>query len=249
MYCSRQITYTIRQGDNLYQLARYFQTTVPQLLALNPAVDPYNLQVGSGLAICPGEGFQMPDTCPNPPACPDASKQMGLVNDMRLAWSQHVYWTRMLLLSIAERLKDLDAVTQRLMRNPADIAGIFARYYPPNVANAIAQLLTEHLEIGGKLITALRDGNSAQAEALNRQWYANADQMAAAFSSISPYYNQQDMREMLYRHLDLTKQEVAMRLAGNYPADINAFDAVEEEALTMADTFSTGIMMQFPQMF
>ncbi|MCL2402393.1 MAG: LysM peptidoglycan-binding domain-containing protein [Oscillospiraceae bacterium] len=249
MYCPQTITYVVRQGDNLYQLAKYYQTTVPHILSMNPAVDPYNLQIGSRLTICPGENFRMMLGHQNPAASPNPAKQIGLINDMRLKWSQHVYWTRMLLLSIAHRLNDLDAVTSRLMQNPSDIADVFAEYYTPDVAETIAALLTEHLQIGSALITALRDGDHARVDALNREWYANADKMAEAFSSMNPYYEKQAMREMLHDHLKLTTQEVAMRLAGNYPADIKAFDAVETEALAMADAFTSGIIRQFPQMF
>lgn len=249
MYCPQQLAYVIRQGDNLYQLAKYFMTTVPHILSLNPNADPYNLQIGSTLVICPGENFQIMPEDPNYPACPNPDKQINLINSMRLVWSQHVYWTRMLLISIAERLKDQDAVTGRLLQNPNDIGRIFADYYSRDVVETISGLLTEHLKIGAELITALRDEKTAYADMLNRQWYINADKMANAFSGINPYYEQEIMREMLYRHLDLTKQEVAMRLAGNYPADIKAFDMVEEEALLMADAFSVGIMRQFPQMF
>jgi len=79
--------------------------------------------------------------------------------------------------------------------------------------------------------------------------YINADKMAAAFSSINPYYRLEDIHKMLYNHLNLTAQEVALRLAGQYADDIDAFDAVEKEALEMADYFSQGIMRQFPQKF
>ena len=177
------------------------------------------------------------------------AKQINLIDTMRLRWSQHVYWTRMLLLSIAERLYDLDATTARLMQNPKDIADIFAVYYGPQTAKAIADLLTEHLQIGAELITALRDEQTAKANALDHAWYINADKMAHAFADINPYYEYRMMRDMLYRHLDLTKQEVAMRLKKDYPADIKAFDAVEAEAMMMADLFTSGIMWQFPQMF
>ena len=245
MYCPRQLTYVIRPGDNLYQLARQYQTSVSAILALNPSADPYNLQIGAEIIICTGEG--LPGT--NLTGYPDCAKHVELINAMRLAWSQHVYWARMLLISISDRLEDLDAVTARLMQNPGDIAGIFADHYTLEVAQAIAALLTEHLQIGGELITALRDRDAAKAQALSNQWYENADKMAAAFSGISPYYPLEDMREMLYRHLELTTQEVAMRLSGDYPADIQAFDAVEKEALMMADIFSSGLMRQFPQMF
>lgn len=249
MNCIEQLSYVIRQGDNLYQLARYYQTTVPMILSLNPDIDPYNLRIGDAILICPGENFRMQAFDSAPPACPDHSRQAALSNSMRLAWSQHVYWTRMLLLSIAERLKDQNDVTARLLQNPTDIADIYADYYTPEVARLIAGLLTEHLQIGAKLITALRDGKTADAENLNRQWYINADKMADAFAGINPYYGREEVRQMFYTHLGLTKQEVAARLGGNYPADIKAFDNVEQEALSMADYFSSGIMQQFPQNF
>ena len=168
---------------------------------------------------------------------------------MHLAWLQHVYWTRMLLISIAERLQDQEAVTNRLLKNPKDIANIFEEYYGAEIAKQIADLLTEHLQIGAQLITALRDGKTQEADDLNKKWYLNADKMADAFSSINPNYNREDVRKMLYDHLDLTTQEVAMRLAKNYNADIDAFDKVEQEVLQMADYFLSGIIKQFPNLF
>ena len=242
----QSITHTIRQGDNLYHLSRHYQTTVPAILALNRNLDPYNLQVGSAVTIQPGPDYIKNQ---NPSPYPSPGMQIALINNMRKVWVQHVYWTRMLLLSIAERLKDQNDVTNRLLQNPDDIAKIFARYYSADTAKAISRLLTEHLKIGADLITALRDGQTTQAEDLTRKWYANANQMADAFAGINPYYDRETLRKMLYTHLDLTTQEVAERLAGNYPADIQAFDKVEQEALAMADYFSSGIMRQFPQEF
>jgi len=175
-------------------------------------------------------------------------KQMAIINNMRLAWSQHVYWTRLLLISIAERLKDLPQVTERLLQNPYDIARIFAPYYRDDAAKQIASLLTEHLQIGAELITALRDKNP-KADDLTKEWYINADKMAKVFSTLNPHYNYEELRDMLRRHLELTTQEVAARLAGNYHADIEAFNKVEKEAISMADYFSSGIIKQFPHRF
>lgn len=249
MNCPQQTKHTVRENDNLYQLSRYYQTTVQEILAQNPSIDPYNLTVGSTIIICPGERFAMRPGNFNPVICSDPSAQFNLLANMRKAWTQHVYWTRMLLISIAARLPDQDVTAARLMENPADIASIFADYYPADAAKKIERLLTEHLQIGGELITALRDGKTAEADALNRQWYQNADQMADAFSGMNPYYNREKTKRMLHDHLELTTREVTRRLAGHYAADIEAFNKVEEEALAMADYFSTGIMRQLPQRF
>lgn len=144
-------------------------------------------------------------------------------------------WTRMLLISIAENLKDLDATQARLLKNPKDIANIFRRFYGDVVANKIQQLLTEHLVIGKDLIVALKN--------------KNADEMADAFNSINPFYPKEEMRKMLYEHLRLTTDEVNRRLQGDYIGDINAFDKVQIEILKMSQFLVNGIVKQFQNLF
>jgi len=169
-----------------------------------------------------------------------------LKEDMRLVWLRHVYWIRMLLISIAERLADLPEVTDRLLANPADISEIFARFYPAQAADEIENLLTAHLEIGAELITALRDKQDEKAAELSKEWYANADEIAKALSKINPYYEFEMLIDMLYTHLDLTAAQVKAHLAGKYKVSIDEFDEVEREVIAMADMLSAGIIRQFP---
>ena len=56
MYCQNRISYRVQEGDSLYKLAKQFHTTVTELILLNSGVNPYNLQTGMRLTICPGEG-------------------------------------------------------------------------------------------------------------------------------------------------------------------------------------------------
>ena len=57
MYCQNRISYRVQEGDSLYKLAKQFHTTVTELILLNSGVNPYNLQTGIRLTICPGEGY------------------------------------------------------------------------------------------------------------------------------------------------------------------------------------------------
>ena len=175
--------------------------------------------------------------------------EVRLLEQMNLVWEQHIMWTRMLLISIAENLKDLDVTQARLLQNPKDIADIFRRFYGNIVANQIQQLLTEHLVIGKELIVALKNKNQEQATKLNTKWYQNADSMAEAFSSINPFYPKEVIRKMLYDHLRLTTNEVNARLKGDYAEDIKAYDMVQKEILKMSQFFVMGIVQQFPNLF
>ena len=158
-------------------------------------------------------------------------------------------WTRMLLISIAENLKDLEATQTRLLRNPKDIADVFRPYYGNSVSSEIQRLLTEHLVIGKDLIVALKNKNQEQANILSTRWYQNADRMAEAFSSINSFYPREEVRRMLYEHLRLTTEEVNARLKGDYVADINAYAMVQKEILKMSSFFVNGIVRQFPDLF
>lgn len=212
------ILHTIRPGDTLYNLAIMYCTTVQNIIDTNLALDPYSLRVGQQIYIYPN--------CNQSNNYWVSVNEVRLLEQMNLVWEQHIMWTRMLLISIAENLKDLEATQARLLRNPRDIANVFKPYYGNNVASQIEKLLTEHLVIGKDLIVALKNKNQEQANVLNKKWYQNADSMAEAFSSINPFYPKEEIRKMLYEHLKLTADEVNARLKGDYVADINAYDLV-----------------------
>ena len=235
------ILHTIRPGDTLYNLAIQYCTTVQNIIDTNLALDPYSLRVGQQIYIYPNCGSNNNYWI--------SINQVRLLEQMNLVWEQHIMWTRMLLISIAENLKDLDATQVRLLRNPRDIANVFRPYYGVVVADRIEKLLTEHLVIGKELIVALKNKNQEEAKRLNAKWYQNADSMAEAFSSINPFYSKEEVRRMLYEHLRLTTNEVNARLAGNYVEDINAYDMVQKEILKMSRFFVNGIVLQFPNLF
>lgn len=235
------ILYTIRPGDTLYNLAMQYGTTVQNIIDSNMALNPYNLRVGQQIYIYPND-MQNPSYWVS-------MNQVQLLKQMNLVWEQHIIWTRMLLISIAENLKDLEATQARLLRNPKDIADVFRRFYGNAVANRIQQLLTEHLTIGKDLIVALKNKNQEEAKRLNTKWYQNADEMAEAFSSINPFYPREEIRNMLYEHLRLTTNQVNNRLQGNYAEDINSYDMVQKEILRMSQFFVNGIVRQFQNLF
>lgn len=245
MACRQEVTHVVKAGDSLYKIAQQHQIPVEVLIAQNPGLNPYNLQIGTELVICLEEGEQEE----KPWQMIDWEDVIDTSNQMRLAWLQHVYWVRMLMISIIDRLKDEEAVTNRLMESPAEIAAVFEPFYGPEVLQAIVSQITDHLRIGGALITALRDGQQQEAASLNTQWYQNAAMIAQLFAAINPYYSEEEVREMMNRHLELTAKEVMARLAGKYAEDIQAFGQVEEEVLEMADYFTSGLLNQFPEQF
>lgn len=61
---SGSFQYTIKSGDTLYNLAIKYNTTVEAIMALNPGIDPNNLQIGQVICI-PGSVVPPTPTCPS----------------------------------------------------------------------------------------------------------------------------------------------------------------------------------------
>jgi peptidoglycan endopeptidase LytF len=55
--------YTIKSGDTLYNLAIRYNTTVEAIMAINPGINPNNLQIGQIICI-PGPTPTQPGRCP-----------------------------------------------------------------------------------------------------------------------------------------------------------------------------------------
>lgn len=63
MKCPRgSFSYVIKSGDTLYELAKKYNTTVEDILAINPGINPKNLQIGQ--RICIPEASRHPKKCP-----------------------------------------------------------------------------------------------------------------------------------------------------------------------------------------
>lgn len=192
-------------------------------------------------------GYTAPNNGASGEASPDyampyeAAPSLALHDQMRTLWEQHVWWTRELMISILASLPDEAEVTSRLLENPDQIAALFRPAFGDQAAQTISRLLTEHLVIAAEIMKAAKENDTEAVADANQRWNENADAIAAALASLGPQFPEEEMRQMLYRHLDLTREELAARLAGDYERDINAIDAIEQQALMMADVFSQGI--------
>lgn len=235
--------YTIRPYDTVWSLSQRYSTTVHALITLNPGIDFNRLYAGQVIRICPGSGYPAPG--PSHTHTGVSKAYLDLNNNLRMLWEQHVVWTRLTIISIVENLPDVELVTKRLLRNPKDFEAALKPLYGERIASRFNNLLTSHLSIAADLVKAAKAGNSKAAEKAEKEWYANADEIADFLGSINPYWSSEGWKRMLHEHLALTKSEAVDMITKKYEASIKVYDEIEKQALQMADMMAEGIIRQF----
>lgn len=239
--------YHIQPGDSLWLITQRYHTTVQAIASVNPAIDFNNLTEGQILII--PQSFESYHLSMQTSTHYISTEEDILSNHLRLLWEQHVYWTRMVILSMAFDLPDVELVTNRLLQNPKDFEAVLIPFYGEDVASEFAKLFTSHIAIAAELVEAAKSGNSDKADDAEKRWYENADEIAVFLESINPYWSEQEWKKMLYDHLEMTKTEAVDILTGNYADSITLFENIEQEALVMADMMTQGIVRQFFQYF
>ncbi|MEX1028505.1 MAG: glycosyltransferase [Paenibacillaceae bacterium] len=172
-----------------------------------------------------------------------------LKGDMRKLWIDHVVWTRNYIVSAVAGASDQDKVLARLLKNQQDIGEAIKPYYGDAAGNKLAELLKEHILLAGKVLQAAKSGNQVDLAKYNKQWYANADEIAKFLSSANPNWSEKELKSLLYAHLKLVTDAVVARIKGDVDADILAFDQGEAHIIKLADILTEGIIKQFPKWF
>ena len=245
-YPLKTICYRICSGDTLFLISQMFDTSIDEIIAVNPGLDPENLTVGQVICLNPGLKYFSSERYD---ANEISKSQADLSDYIRGLWEQHVMWTRLTILSMVFDLPDVDLVTNRLLRNPKDFEALLRLFYGDEKASKFSELFTNHLVIAAELVKAAKAGDNNAAADAEKRWYANADQIADFLAGINPYWSREDWKAMLYKHLAMTKDEAVNILTGKYLESINGFDEIEEKALVMADMMTNGIRNQFPDIF
>ncbi|TFB23886.1 glycosyltransferase [Filobacillus milosensis] len=171
-------------------------------------------------------------------------------NDFRRLWIDHVLWTSNYITSATTAgSEDQKQVLARLLRNQEDIGNAIKPLYGEEAGNKLTELLKEHIVIAGKIVEAALNKKEDKIEQLNKEWYRNADDIVVFLSGANPNLKSEDLKELLYIHLELVTDDLVASLDKEWDDRIVAIDDGLTHIIIMADAISQGVIKQFPEKF
>lgn len=99
-----------------------------------------------------------------------SSEATALREGMRRLWEDHVLWTRLVIVSTAANLPDLEATTRRLLQNQADIGNAVKPYYGEAAGEKLTALLRAHILGAAELLAAAKANDPRRLDAAKQAW-------------------------------------------------------------------------------
>ena len=168
---------------------------------------------------------------------------------LRQLWSDHVVWTRQYIVAAVAGTPDAQAAAERLLRNQDDIGNAIKPIYGEDAGKKLSSLLRDHILIAADIVKAAKAGDNDGVAKGQERWRANADEIALFLSKANPNWSLDTVKNILYKHLATTTDEVVSRLKNDWAADIAAYDAGHAHMMMFADMLTDGIVKQFPSKF
>jgi hypothetical protein len=183
-------------------------------------------------------------------ANPSTAKVVALHEAMDKLWTDHVTWTRIVIIDFDANAPSLRPDLARLLRNQVDLGNAIKPFYGAAAGKQLTRLLRTHIMEAVPVLAAAKAGDKAKLAKALKAWYANAHQIAAFLAKANPdNWPLSATTKMMNTHLKLTTTEAVAHLQRRWRADIAAYDRVRAEILMMAHTLADGIAKQFPARF
>lgn len=174
----------------------------------------------------------------------------GLRRAMDRLWSDHAFWTRNYIVAGLAGADDAGPAAERLLRNQEDIGNALVPFYGEQAGAGLTLHLKQHILIAAEMVGMANKKQFGEPfEELEARWSQNAAHIAGFLNALNPYWPLSDVQDLLGQHLFLTLNEVQARFEEDWEADIQHFDDILTEILTMSGALSAGLVRQFPDRF
>lgn len=170
---------------------------------------------------------------------------MNLSNDLRKIWMEIPMWRRAYLVSYASGFGDMEAVGEKLYDSPTEIGNILEVFFGDTAARTLENMFREQIVISAEILFAEKAGDTNLINENTEKLYRNIDQISTYMEAINPYWNKQFLGNLFYEYFKSTILEMVTVLAGKYKESVGVHEAMENQALAIADYMAWGIIQYF----
>ena len=171
-----------------------------------------------------------------------------LRSSMRTLWESRAILLRAYIVSEMNDSRNTDEAKDKLLRNARDLGASIQPYYGYFARSILTGFLKNDVLLTAKVIKSAKLGNKVDLDWNKDNWYSNAF-LLAGFFAITHNQTKEDLKNMLYKHLDLTMGEIEAILKKDKGKDLGYYAKDRTHMIMFSDVLVDGLVKQFPERF
>lgn len=135
-----------------------------------------------------------------------------------------------------------EAIYRRLYNLPIKLKDKLQLVFGQPASERQQQLLQMQIVYLMMLTDALKNDDVDAMNESTGNLYRNADEMAAAYAEMNPFWSEAEWKRLLYAYTSMNIEQAVALMGGNFEKDLDIFDRLLLHALTMGDYLADGII-------
>ncbi len=168
-------------------------------------------------------------------------EQLNDIYTVGMFWFELNAWVRRYMLSRYAGIGNPEMAYARLQQVVVDFVNTMQEFFPEFDADAYLQLFFEYTELLDEFLTAMMENDVNEVNRITRELYNNADARTAFAASISPLWDENQWRSVMYENLSYTIQESTTFLTEDYARNIDIFTRLMDRAETLSSFLSQSL--------
>ena len=162
---------------------------------------------------------------------------------MRTLWESRATLLRAYIVSAMNDSKDVEDAKEKLLKNTRDLGASIQPCYGYWARSILTGLLKNDVLLTGEVVKSAKLGNKTNLDWNKKNWYANAI-LLAGFFAITHSQTKADLKDMLFKHLDLTMGEIEAILKKDAAKDLDYYEKDRAHMIMFSDVLTDGLVKQ-----
>jgi len=176
-----------------------------------------------------------------------SSKEVEMRTSTRMFFADYLNWQRIFAVETLTGSQDVDKAQLRLQKSQDNINGIFKTYYGDGTGTQVGDLFNQYLGLIVDYANTTRS-HGDKTMVINKI-HDKIDDIAELLNVVNMNWTSNDLSNMFKEYSDSFLSEIDLQDKSMGSIDTNIFDTTFDKSMQMADTFSSGIIKQYPGKF
>jgi hypothetical protein len=172
---------------------------------------------------------------------PALSGYINLTKSMRNLMAQFAYLTRMYSASVYSGYGDAQAIADKLYSLPKRFKEKVELIFGAPLSEEFLNLFSLHVFYVLSLINAIAQGNQDASNYYTQLLYQNANDLAAQYAKMNPFWDEMQWRTLLYNYINLIIQDTVALGSRDFEKELDIFERMLLASLAMGDYLGDGL--------
>ena len=168
--------------------------------------------------------------------------ELNIINTVRILWMEFIMWSRAFITSVVAGNGDVEAVGLKLYNIPNDFGNLFSIFFGPQAGYRMEQLFTEQILIGLDIINAQQNNDIEHVDEATKRFDRNTNEISTYLAQLNPFWDEKVWNDMFAEFAKAKVFETIAIATGNFEESIRLSDALQYQAMNMADYMANGII-------